>query len=159
SDFVATASHELRTPLAAIYGAIRTIRRPDVELPKEQRELFLEMIENEAERLRGIASQLLAAGSLDAGSLSPALAPVDVDPLLRDVVAAAEFGKPERITFTYRATRKQVTALGDAELLRQVLASILDNAVKYSPDGGTVKVTLSRSERRARIAVSDQGIG
>ena len=124
-----------------------------------QRDLFLEMIENEAERLRGIASQLLAAGSLDAGSLSPALAPVDVDPLLRDVVAAAEFGKPERITFTYRATRKQVTALGDAELLRQVLASILDNAVKYSPEGGTITVSIRTHEDVLRLAVADQGLG
>ena len=159
SDFVTTASHELRTPLAAIYGAIRTIRRPDVELPETQREVFLEMIENEAERLRGIASQLLVAGSLDANSLSPALVPVDIDPLVRDVITAAEFGKPEQISFSYRATRKQVIALADAELLRQVLTSILDNAVKYSPGGGSVKLTLSRSERRARIAVSDEGIG
>jgi signal transduction histidine kinase len=159
SDFVATASHELRTPLAAIYGAIRTIRRPDVELPDAQREAFLEMIEIEAERLRMIASQLLAAGSLDADSLSPSVAPVDLDALVRGVLAAADVGRPAEIAFTYRATRKQVIALADVELLRQVLTSVLDNAVKYSPGGGRVKITLSRSERRARIAVADEGIG
>src|SRR6185437_14695804 len=70
SDFVATASHELRTPLAAIYGAIRTIRRSDVETPAREREQFLDMIETEAERLRAIISQLLVAGSLDADSLT-----------------------------------------------------------------------------------------
>jgi signal transduction histidine kinase len=159
SDFVATASHELRTPLSAIYGAIRTIRRPDIRLPEAQQEVFLEMIENEAERLRAIASQLLVAGSLDADSLLPSVTPVDVDAVIRDVIAAAGFGRPAEIALAYRATRKQVTALADSELLRQVLTSVLDNAVKYSPGGGHVKVTLSRSERRARIAVADEGIG
>jgi signal transduction histidine kinase len=159
SDFVATASHELRTPLAAIYGAIRTIRRKDVALREYQREQFLEMIEAEAERLRAIASQLLAAGSLDADSLSASLSEVELDALVREVVSAAEVGKPDGIAFRYRPARKQVTALADAELLRQVLTSILDNAVKYSPGGGTIKITLSRSDRRARIAVADPGLG
>jgi len=117
------------------------------------------MIETEAERLRAIASQLLVAGSLDADSLSPSLVPVDLDALVHGVLAAAEIGRPPAITFAYRATRKQVIALADVELLRQVLTSVLDNAVKYSPEGGRVKITLSRSERRARIAVADEGIG
>jgi signal transduction histidine kinase len=159
SDFVATASHELRTPLAAIYGAIRTVRRTDVELPEYQREQFLAIIESESERLRAIASQLLAAGSLDADSLTPALGEVDVVAVARDVLAAADAVKPENTTFAYRTTRKQVTALADPELLRQVLTCILDNAVKYSPAGGEVRVTVSRSERRARVSVTDHGIG
>ena len=66
SDFVATASHELRTPLAAVYGAVRTLRREDVELSESDRDQFLEMIESEATRLAQIVDQILLAGQLDA---------------------------------------------------------------------------------------------
>jgi PAS domain S-box-containing protein len=159
SDFVATASHELRTPLSAIYGAIRTIRRDDVEIPAREREQFLEMIETEAERLRAIIAQLLVAGSLDADSLSISVRPVELDPLVRDVVAAAELGAPDAIRFDSRAPRTPIVALADRELLRQVLANVVDNAVKYSPEGGTVRLTLTRFRGRARIAVADEGIG
>jgi signal transduction histidine kinase len=159
SDFVATASHELRTPLSAIYGAIRTIRRTDVKIPEQERELFLEMIETEAERLRAIIAQLLVAGSLDADSLSPSLRPVALDALVRDVLAAAEVGRPEGIRFSYRGSRRRTTALADPELLRQVLTNIVDNAVKYSPGGGNVSLAISQSQGRARITISDEGIG
>ena len=67
SDFVATASHELRTPLAAVYGAVRTLRREDIELSEDDRAQFLEMIESEATRLARIVDQILLAGQLDAG--------------------------------------------------------------------------------------------
>ena len=69
SDFVATASHELRTPLAAVYGAVRTLRRDDVELSEDDRTQFLEMIESEATRLARIVDQILLAGQLDADAV------------------------------------------------------------------------------------------
>ena len=69
SDFVATASHELRTPLAAVYGAVRTLRRDDVELSDDDRAQFLEMIESEATRLARIVDQILLAGQLDADAV------------------------------------------------------------------------------------------
>ena len=69
SDFVATASHELRTPLAAVYGAVRTLRREDVELSAADRTTFLEMIESEALRLSHIVDQILLAGQLDADAV------------------------------------------------------------------------------------------
>src|SRR5262249_15207878 len=130
-----------------------------VAIPEREREQFLEMIETEAERLRAIIAQLLVAGSLDADSLSLAIRPVDLDPLVRDVVAAAEVGKPEPIRFDYRAPRTPVVALAAGELLRQVLANVVDNAVKYSPCGGDVRLTLTRFRGRARVAVADEGIG
>jgi PAS domain S-box-containing protein len=159
SDFVATASHELRTPLAAIYGAIRTIRHARSALTEEQCERFLEMIESEAERLRAITAQLLVAGSLDADALSPLVRPVELAQLIAEVVAAAGLAKPDATRITLRAARTEVTALADPDLLRQVLANIVDNAIKYSPAGGDVRIAVSAARGRARIAVSDDGIG
>jgi PAS domain S-box-containing protein len=159
SDFVATSSHELRTPLAAIYGAIRTLRRSDIALPEEQREAFLEMIEREAEHLRGISNQLLITGQLDAGKLSPALRPVDVVTLVNDVLAAAAVGSDGAAVFRFAPGAEPLHALADSGMLRQVVANLVDNAIKYSPDGGEIHLSVTNSHRRIEIAVSDTGIG
>jgi two-component system phosphate regulon sensor histidine kinase PhoR len=159
SDFVATTSHELRTPLAAIYGAIRTVRRSDISLPDDQREVFLDMIEHEAEHLRTICDQLLTAGRLDAGDLSASLEPVDVVSLVRRVVATAEVGVARATVLRFAADHESLYALADEDMLRQVLANLVDNAVKYSPDGGEIQIRACASDRRIEIAVEDGGIG
>jgi PAS domain S-box-containing protein len=158
SDFVATASHELRTPLAAIYGAIRTLRRDDVEVPDEQRELFLEMIEAEAERLRGIVGQLLVAGQLDADSLNVVVRRVPVRGLVEDVVASARLDAPESIVFR-QVLEDDLAVVADEDLARQVLRNLVDNAVKYSPGGGEVSLRAELAGARVAITVTDCGLG
>ncbi len=159
SDFVATASHELRTPLAAVYGAARTLRRPDLELLPEQRETFLEIIEQETERLTAIVSQILLAGQLDEGGVELSAKECDLRSLAESVVASARLRAPEGIEFRLVANGGPTLARADEDKLRQVLVNLVDNAVKYSPDGGEVTVELERRGSRARIAVRDRGLG
>jgi signal transduction histidine kinase len=159
SDFLATASHELRTPLAAIYGASRTLRRSDVEMSEEQREAFLEMIEREAERLRTVTNQLLVAGRLDADRLELATGVVDVAAVAEAAVDAVRLAAPEAIVLELAAEQAPLSARADHDMLRQVLANLLDNAVKYSPDGGTVAVRVRPVGSHVEIAVADEGIG
>ncbi|MGH3003790.1 MAG: ATP-binding protein [Gaiellaceae bacterium] len=159
SDFIATASHELRTPVTAIYGAIRTLRRSNAEIRDDQRELFLEMIERESERLRTITNQLLVAGRLDATRLELAVRPVDVASLVHQAVEPVRLAAPEKIAFEVTTCEEPLSARADEDLLRQVLANLLDNAVKYSPDGGTVAVQSRNAEPFVEITVADQGIG
>src|SRR5581483_4673845 len=97
SDFVATASHELRTPLAAVYGAARTLRRRDIEIPAEQREQFLEMIVSETERLTAIVSQILLAGQIEEGRVDLATTATDLRPLAESVLASTRLRAPEQI--------------------------------------------------------------
>jgi signal transduction histidine kinase len=158
SEFVATASHELRTPLAAVYGAIRSLRRTDVQMPAEQQELFLGMIENESERLRMLVDQLLIAGRLDAGAIEVSIRAVDVGPVIDDAVRTARMTAPESITFDVRGDL-EVAVPADSDLLRQVLGNLVDNAVKYSPGGGVVAISARGGKKGTAIAVSDQGIG
>ncbi|HET7127585.1 MAG TPA: ATP-binding protein [Gaiellaceae bacterium] len=159
SDFIATASHELRTPVAAIYGATRTLRRLDVEVSDDQRELFMAMIERESERLRKITDQLLVAGRLDAGRLEPAVRSVDVASLVEAAVEPVRLAAPEAITFELTNEETPLPARADEDMLRQVLANLLDNAVKYSPEGGMVAVRSRSAGRFVEISVSDEGIG
>jgi PAS domain S-box-containing protein len=159
SDFVATASHELRTPLAAVYGAARTLRRTDIEIPAEQREQFLEMIVSETDRLTAIVSQILLAGQIEDGRVDVATAEVDLRSLAESVLASTRLRAPEEIELRLEQDGGSAIALADEDKLRQVLVNLLDNAIKYSPDGGDVTVGLAGDAAHARVTVRDCGLG
>jgi PAS domain S-box-containing protein len=159
SDFVATASHELRTPLAAVYGAARTLRRTDIEIPADQRDRFLEIIVSETERLTTIVSQILLAGQLEEGRVDVATAATDLKPLAESVLDSARLRIPEQIELRLEQNGAPAVALADEDKLRQVLVNLLDNAIKYSPDGGDVVIELAGGHGRVRMAVRDHGLG
>ncbi|HKU57419.1 MAG TPA: ATP-binding protein, partial [Gaiellaceae bacterium] len=159
SDFVATASHELRTPLAAVYGAARTLRRTDIEIPDEQRDRFLEIIVSETERLTAIVSQILLAGQLEEGRVDVAASATDLTPLAESVLDSARLRSPERIDLRLEQNGSPTVAIADEDKLRQVLVNLLDNAIKYSPDGGDVVLELAGGHGRVRLTVRDSGLG
>jgi len=159
SDFVATASHELRTPLAAVYGAARTLRRTDIEIPAEQRDRFLEIIVSETERLTVIVSQILLAGQLEGGRVDVSTGAIDLRPLVESALDSARLRTPEQIELRLEQNGAPAVALADEDKLRQVLVNLLDNAIKYSPDGGDVVVELAGGHGRARLTVRDSGLG
>jgi len=159
SDFVATASHELRTPLAAVYGAARTLLRNDIEIPGDQRDRFLEIIVSETERLTAIVSQILLAGQLEEGRVDVTTAATDLKPLAESALDSARLRAPEQIELRLEQNGAPAVALADEDKLRQVLVNLLDNAIKYSPDGGTVVVELEGGNGRVRLAVRDHGLG
>jgi PAS domain S-box-containing protein len=159
SDFVATASHELRTPLAAVYGAARTLRRTDIEIPAEQHDRFLEIIVSETERLTAIVSQILLAGQLEEGRVDVTTTATDLRPLAESVLDSARLRTPERIELRLEQNGARAVALADEDKLRQVLVNLLDNAIKYSPDGGDVTVELAGGHGRVRVTVRDCGLG
>ena len=159
SEFVATASHELRTPLAAVYGAVKTLRREDLELEGSVANTFLEMIESETERLSAIVNQILLAGQLESGRVSLVEREFDLVELVDGVLDAARVTAPETVEFQVEAANGVGPLRGDEDKLRQVLVNLIENAVKYSPDGGTVTVGLSAENGRARIEVRDLGLG
>ncbi|HEY3050525.1 MAG TPA: ATP-binding protein [Gaiellaceae bacterium] len=158
SDFVATASHELRTPLAAVYGAVRTLRREDLDLTEEDRAAFLEMIESEASRLAYIVDQILVAGQLDADAVELDTTPCDPAEVAAGVIESASLHLPDGISLRLTANSSQ-SILCDENKLRQVLANLVDNAIKYSPGGGEVEVRLAAQNASCVIDVVDQGLG
>jgi PAS domain S-box-containing protein len=158
SDFVATASHELRTPLAAVYGAVRTLRRDDVALSAEDQAQFLEMIESEATRLARIVDQILLAGQLDADAVEVELRECNPAEIAAGVLESAAVHLPETISLDLDAESAPKIAC-DPNKLRQVLVNLVDNAVKYSPDGGRVALRVRSADGTCRIEVADEGLG
>jgi two-component system, OmpR family, phosphate regulon sensor histidine kinase PhoR len=157
-EFLATASHELRTPLSAIYGAAMTLRRRDIELADDDRERLLGVIAQESDRLARIVNEILVADHLDSGRLRVTPRRLDAVQLAASVVDAARVVAPTSIAIELEAS-PDVAVAADPEHLRQVLVNLVDNAVKYSPDGGRVEVRIEDRSPLVRFAVSDQGLG
>jgi PAS domain S-box-containing protein len=159
SDFVSTISHELRTPLAAIYGAALTLRREDVPLPEPQRTGLLEVIASESDRLARIVNDVLWVSRLESDGLRTTIEPCDGVALTRGVVEAARQYVPPSIKVVFSAPKDAPPVAADADKIRQVLTNLVDNAVKYSPDGGQVNVELVVVDARLRFIVRDEGLG
>jgi len=159
AEFVATVSHELRTPLAAIYGSAQTIRRTDIELDPEIKDQLLGVIASESDRLGTIVNDLLIAGRLDADRLPLAIERCDPVELAGLVVEAAKTYVPETIELQLRVPKRTTHVIADSGQLRQVLLNLVDNAIKYSPEGGPVSVSVSNGDGLVRFSIADSGLG
>jgi signal transduction histidine kinase len=159
SDFVSTVSHELRTPLAAVYGAALTLQRPDLALDESQRGNLLDVIASESERLARTVNDILSASRLDAEHLYLEIGSHDAGELARTVIQAAEVHLPPKIELELSCEPGLPPVAGDPDKVRQVLTNLVDNAIKYSPDGGPVEVGVLRRDHCVRFRVADRGIG
>ena len=159
TDFVATVSHELRTPLTAVYGAARTLLRTDIELDPDRRRALLEMIADQAQRLSDIADEVLLASRLDAGDLPLAREPLDAGRVAAETVEAMRSRLADGTGLGLEVASGVPLAAGDEDRLRQILVNLVDNAIKYSPEGAPVAVSVGADDRRVRVSVTDHGRG
>jgi PAS domain S-box-containing protein len=160
SDFVAAVSHELRTPLTSIYGFAETLLRQDVLFGEQERRTFIQYIASESERLSGIVDQLLNVAQLDAGDLHVEPEVVDVAAVVSEVVETAnESAGVNEHRFEVDLPGEPLAAAADREKLRQVFSILVENALKYSPNGGTVTVGARRTDDAVEVRVVDQGVG
>jgi PAS domain S-box-containing protein len=160
-EFVATVSHELRTPLAAIYGSAQTLRQRRDELDDESQARLLDVIAQESERLTRVATDILLANSLDSGRLRLAVEQVDIVPLAQEVAqeVSAATNTSGEAAIRVVAPRDIAPFVADRDKLRQVLLNLVENAVKYSPDGGEIEIRVEGDNGRLRLAVRDTGLG
>ena len=160
SDFVSTVSVELRAPLTSIYGFAQTLLREDVAFGEPERRTFLEFIARESERLTAIVDALINVARLDTGDLVVSLEPTDVSSVVDEVVMSTQAsvnGGGHRFVAEVEST--PLRAQADRDKLRQVLEQLVSNAIKYSPDGGTVTVSARRTAEAVELAVADEGVG
>jgi two-component system phosphate regulon sensor histidine kinase PhoR len=157
-DFVANASHELRTPVAAIHGAAETLLLGALSDPAAARG-FVEMIDRQAARLVRLTRDLLDLSRIESGQWTMQLSPVEVDQALRaaaDLVAPAAREKGVEVR---REPSPGLAVKADPRALEHVLVNLLDNAVKYTPQGGRVTLAAGRGNGRVVLAVTDTGPG
>jgi PAS domain S-box-containing protein len=160
SEFVSNVSRELRSPLTSIYGFAETLLRDDVLFGEEERATFLGYIASEAGRLTAIVDRLLAVARLDGGDLQVQLSPTDVGAVISEVVSSAKQSLVlESHEFVLNLPPEPLAVDADHEKLRQIVMDLVENAVKYSPDGGTVRISARRRNDSVEVSVDDEGIG
>jgi len=158
SEVLATLSHELRTPLAAIKGYATALLLEEVSWSDEKRREFLHLIDEECDNLQVMIRDMLDFSLIDVGQMVIEPQPVRLPPLAHEIVDEMQRRTEiHRLVVDFPADFPIVDA--DARRIRQVMRNILDNAIKYSPDGGLI---VTRGEVRPKdvvISIADQGVG
>jgi signal transduction histidine kinase len=162
TDFVSNVSHELRTPLTAIKGLVETLRDGAVD-DRKVRDRFLATMEDETDRLIRLVNDLLVLSKADSQALKLKREPLDVRVLIErslDKLAPQLEGKGVLVEVS--APDGPQLVLADADRIEQVLVNLLDNAIKYSPEGGRITVAIGEGRPTPEvvgIAVRDEGLG
>ncbi len=156
-QFSSDASHELRTPLTIMRGEIELALRSE-KTPLEYRETLSSTLE-EIVRLKSIIDNLLTLGKADQGVYEMKLEEVHLDALIRDLFDDSELlAESKHINVELRKA-DPVTIVGDKGRLRQLFLNLVDNAIKYTPEGGHVSLSVERQNGSACVKIEDSGIG
>jgi signal transduction histidine kinase len=157
-EFIATVSHELRTPLTSILGWLKILRVDDLDA--ETRELALESVEQSARTQAMLVSDMLDASRIVLGKLHVEREPLFVRDVVREAVAViTPAAEAKNMTIDVQGFDDAVLVCGDRERLKQVVWNFLSNSVKFTPDGGTIRVRVLHDDHDAIVEVTDDGEG
>ncbi len=153
-DFVANVSHELRTPLTVVGGFVETIT--DLPLDDAERARYLNLIANQTGNMQRLVEDLLTLARMENDQMPPESVPTDLAHIARDVLADAEALSAG--THTFMANIAPASVLGSASELRSALGNLLSNAVRYTPPGGRITLTVTADDD-VKVEVRDTGAG
>ncbi len=159
TNFVSDVSHELRTPLTAIKGFVETLQDSAADDPTA-RDRFLRTIATETERLIRLTNDLLLLTRADAGRLDLHLTPTDLLASARRAAAQMrDRARDKQIRITIEPPDEPPLARADADRIHQVLINLLDNAVKFTPDGGQISIAFGHTNQQVSCTIADTGPG
>jgi two-component system sensor histidine kinase CreC len=155
-EYVQTLTHELKSPLSAIRGAAELLQEG---MPREQQARFIANIRTEAERIARIVDRMLELAKLENRREKPEMEPVEIDALVRTIAESHEPLLTAKDLKMEIAAPDRLTLNGNAFLLHQAVENLVQNAIEFSPRGGTVRVEVTPDGDRIKIAITDQGPG
>ncbi len=159
-EFVSVVSHELRTPLTSIYGSLGLVMGGVTGPLPERARTILEIAQRNSTRLLTLINDILDLQKIESGRLDFRLETLDLVPLVRQSLETnAAYGAQLNVEFVLAEAPPQLCLQSDAARLNQVLANLLSNAAKFSPENGQIKVTVKKSGPSARVEIRDQGTG
>jgi signal transduction histidine kinase len=156
-DFIAMVSHELLTPLGFIKGYATTLLRDDTTWDETARREFLQIIDEESDRLRELIDNMLDSSRLQAGTLKMSFQPIRLDALIKDVSLRAK-SREDGLKIELNLNVPGLQIYADPARLAQVFENLLSNAVKYAP-GSTITISVDKISEMVRIAIQDKGPG
>lgn len=159
-DFVANVSHELRTPVTVIKGYTETLLGDALTKDHERALRFIGIIHNHAERLANLISDLLILSELESGAMLLKMGAESIEAAAQRACALLEMkAGDKRITMDLSGIRKAPPVLADSKRIEQVLINLIDNAIKYTPENGTITISAREEGDMLAIEVKDTGIG
>ena len=159
-DFVINASHELKTPITAIRALVETMIDDAENMPEETRRSFLNKISNQSLRLSAIVVDLMALSRFELQPEQVSQSVVDLGQVVKCLVQGLKLAAAEKsLTLEYIEANEPLEIVSDEETLGQAISNLLDNAIKYTPQGGHVTARLYEMGKEAVIEVEDTGIG
>ncbi|MCC6628010.1 MAG: sensor histidine kinase [Chloroflexi bacterium] len=160
-EFLSVAAHELKTPVAGLKGSAQLLQRAEASgrLESERLQRGLARIVEASDRLTALTDDLLDSTRIRLGQLALRAEPLDLAALTRTIVERTQAGLDSRHRLELTLPDEPVQIVGDASRLEQVLDNLLDNAIKYSPGGGLVRVGLCPVADGVLLTVADEGIG
>lgn len=160
TEFLATLSHELRTPLNAVIGLSDSLLETGADLPEEQRRRYLGIIRDSGRQLLAQINDFLELVRIDSGRAIAKPGPVNLRALCSSVLEViARDARAKSLRTEFMAPGDELILEADARLLRHALIHLLRNAVKFTPAGGQIIVTLSAAHRCATVTIADTGVG
>ena len=158
NDFISSVSHELRTPLTAIKGWSETLQEDGIS--GKLYEKGLGVISREAERLSGLVEELLDFSRMQSGRMTLMMEKIDIlAEVGKQSICSANGRRRKKKFLLYEEPETISPVMGDINRLRQVFVNIIDNALKYTSEGGTVEVTVNEEGGFVHVVVSDNGCG
>jgi two-component system OmpR family sensor kinase len=159
-EFVTNISHDLRTPLACLQGYLETLHLKRPELTAEEQRSYLEVALKQTEQLSGLVARLFDLAKLDSGQIAVTPEPFALGDLIQDVVQDFELAASGRRVGLKTSIRPDLPlVLGDIGLIERVLRNLIENALRYTPEGGLVALSARPAGMHAVIEVSDTGVG
>ncbi len=156
-EFLSNVSHELRTPLTAILAFVETLEDGAID-DTDNNQRFLAVIRRNAERMHNLIDDILELSAIEAGTESVKPAPIHLRSLVSDVIQAVAARADARRVMLNNEVSKDATVFADARRLEQMLTNLIDNAIKFNQEHGTVTIRHERDERD-RISIADTGDG
>jgi two-component system sensor histidine kinase CreC len=156
ADYVQTLTHEVKSPLSAIRGAAELLQEP---MPDADRSRFVANIVRETQRIQELVDHMMELTALESRHSLGATAAVALRPLIDELAASAQATGAARGLKVEVVPGDDATVEGDAFLLRRAVANLIDNALDFSPPGGTVEIALTIRQRGADVTVRDHGPG
>ncbi|MDA1221268.1 MAG: ATP-binding protein [Planctomycetota bacterium] len=158
-DFVTNVSHELKTPITAIRGIVETVL-DDPEMEPGVRDRFIARIRDQAMRLSTLVTDLLTLSRLESDSPVGEMQFIDLRSAVADCYSAhVQHAEDKGVTLGQQAPSSPIRILAELDSMRLLFGNLIDNAIKYTPKGGHVRVTVSEDGQNARVVVEDDGIG
>jgi K+-sensing histidine kinase KdpD len=158
TDFIATITHELKTPLTSLMGYATILRKRSADLEPDQREEFFNIMARQGDRILRLIEELLHSSRIDAGAARLRREPLNLNAIVKEVEAGlSSLAKTHALALV--VPDRDLGLFGDATALEHVLTNLLENALKYSEPGTTIRMSVEELESEVLISIKDQGQG